>query len=148
MKKKEIEKALNNRNLKIVLCVLVFLMGIVLLLFNYMPNKKVTKKNNQKEVFAHTEDGITKEVIVEGVKFTNISMITKNKQTIFSASVVNTTENDIKREKYSIDLLNKKGIKIITLIASVPNGLKKGEVKTITAVSSGYYRNAFSKVIH
>lgn len=146
--KKDINKQLfKNHAIKIILAALLFILVLVLSSQKVTNNKKQKVEEPKDTSFAHTEEKITKDEIVDGVKFTNIILMTKNGQTTFTASVINTTNTDIKNSNYKIDLLDKKERVVITLIANVPNGLKPNEMKNVTAVAKGEFRRVTSKRI-
>lgn len=134
---------------KIILISLVFLLAIVPVMMN-ANNKRGLKKpviKNKEYTFKHVEDGIVKEEIVSGVKFSNISLITKNGQTTFTADVTNVTNENITKENFNINLLDKDNKVLITLRANISNGLKKGESKKVYASARGDFKNVVSKVI-
>lgn len=138
-------ETLLNKNSKVILAALLFVLIIVPLVLN---NKNIIKKlNRNKNIYYHEEKGIIKEEQIDGIKFTNISLITKNNQTTFSADVTNVSKEDIKTENLNVDLINKKKQTVITLVANIPNGLKKGESKRVTAVAKGEFKDVITKVI-
>lgn len=143
------KELLKNNKIKIILCGLLLVLSMILLSQKVIINKKEVEKKKKTidTSFAHTEADITKDELIDGVKFTNIILMTKDGQTTFTASVVNTTKEEIKNTNYKIDLLDKKERVVITLIANVPNGLKPSEIKNITAVAKGEFRKVISKRI-
>ena len=82
---------------------LVILIGIILVLFIFLlltiPKvKKGISKAQENNIYAHTEEGIIKEEEYEGVKFSNISMLTKDGYTTFTADITNTSDGNIEKE--------------------------------------------------
>lgn len=134
---------------KIVLVSLVFLLAIVPIMMNANNKRGLDKSSikSKEHTFKHIEEGIVKEENVNGVKFSNISLITKNGQTTFTADVTNITDDDIKKENFDINLLDKDNKVLITLRANIPNGLKKNESRKVYASARGDFKNVVSKVI-
>ena len=147
---------MNNKisgNYKIIFVALFAIIAIIPLMFNV--NKKMKPKEQKKPsikyidetTFTHESEGIIKNEKVQGVEFSNISLVTKNGQTTFTADVTNVTNSDIKKEDFDIDLLDKNDKVIITLRANIPNGLKKNETKKVSASAKGDFKNIVSKAI-
>lgn len=139
-----------NKYGKIILSSLVFILMLVPIMTKVKPE---TKKENKltligdDKTYKHVSNEIIKEETVEGVKFTNIVLLTNKGQTTFTADATNTTSNGIKKDNYKIELLDKKGKVLITLGASIPGGLKKGETKKITSVARGEFKEVVAKKI-
>lgn len=145
---KDMTDILSNKYVKVVLASIMIVIVTLPLLLNINPkkgNKKLAK--NKEETFAHTEDGIIKEEEYEGLKITNITMITKDGYTTFSADVTNTKEEPTDFENINIELKDEKGNTVITLLGNIGKGLKKNETRTITASAKGEYKAVTAKAI-
>lgn len=159
--KKELEEKSNNdsflfgeitKNKKIILSVLLLILLLIPIFLNarkFSNNIEVEnyKSDYNKKEFSHKEKGILKEEKISGIKFFNIKLYTKDGQTTFTADVTNVLNKDIETENFDIDLLDKKNNVVITLRANIPNGLKVGETKSITASAKGEFKNVVSKKI-
>ena len=144
---KKLKKIIKNKNVKIIIGILLILI-IAILLLKFLPKKHdndVVIKDS--EIHSHTEKGIIKEEEYKGVKFTNISMLTEKGYTTFTADVTNVSKENIETERLHISLKNKDGKEIIKLLAYIPGGLKVGEIKTITASAKGEFNDVVSKAI-
>lgn len=150
MKTKKLENIVNTEHLKILIAGFLLVMGVIPFIVKTLPLNKEAKQKKieyKGKEFKHIEEGIVKDEKVEGVKFSNIVFYTKDGQTTFTADVTNISNKDIKTEDLDIDLLDKKDEVVITLRANIPNGLKKGETKKVTASAKGEFKNVVSKVI-
>lgn len=150
MKTKKLENKVNTGYLKILIAGFLLIMGVIPFIVKTLPLKKEVKQKKieyKGKEFKHIEEGIVKDEKVEGVKFSNIVFYTKDGQTTFTADVTNISNKDIKTEDFDIDLLDKKDKAVITLRANIPNGLKKGETKKVTASAKGEFKNVVSKAI-
>lgn len=146
MNKKELNELFLDSNIRIFLLVLLSLISIIPIINTskkYIQPKLKTKQTG----FYHKEKGIIKEEEIDGIKFTNIKLFTKNNQTTFTAEVKNITGDDNPNKNLYIDLINKKGEVEITLVANMPGGMKKYESKTITATAKGEFKNVVTKKI-
>lgn len=143
----KLKKLLKNKNVKIIIGILIILIIaiLLLLLFPKAHDNDVAVKDNG--IYSHTEKGIIKEEEYKGVKFSNISMLTENGYTTFTADVTNVSKADIKNERLHISLRDKDGKEKIKLLAYIPGGLKVGEVKTVTASAKGDFKEVISKAI-
>lgn len=146
----DMKELLNNKSLKILLAGLLVLIAVLTAWFNLSPKKsseKIANSDKDKEIFAHTEEQIIKEEQLDGLKFSNISLITKNGYTTFTCDVTNTKEEEINTENVNIDLKDNEGNTVITLLGNIGSSLKPGEVRTITSNAKGDFKNVVSKVI-
>lgn len=143
---------LNKTNTKIILMTIVLL---VVLIPTWFFSKKEIEKHEKKinteeksyETFAHTDPGIIAEETYEGLKFTNISLITDKGYTTFTADVTNTNQSENKIKNVYIDLKDKDNKIIISLKGNLKLGLKSNEKDTITTKARGEFKNVVSKTI-
>lgn len=126
-------------NTKILLAGLLF--TIVILGILIKAGENFANKQNK------VEKTVAEEEVFKGVKFSNIKMEFKNGITVFTADLTNITKKEIKEENYYIDLFDKKGNLVITLLACVPGGLKPNETKDIIASATGSLKKAVTKEI-
>ena len=128
---------------------IIMIVGIIIIalsiLFIFIGSKVSIKQDNK--IFAHTSEGIIKEVEYNGVKFSNISMLTENGYTTFSADITNVSGEDISKERLHVVLKDSNGKEVIKYLAYFPGGLKKDETKTITASAHGNFTDAEVKEI-
>ncbi len=109
-------------------------------------NNKIAD-NTDSGIVANTKEGIIKEEVYEGLKFSNISLITENGYTTFSADVTNTTDTDNNISDVNIELKDKDDNTVITLRGNIGDTLKSGETRTITAVTKGNFKSIVTKTI-
>ena len=134
-----------KRKLIIIIGILFLLIGILLLTIPKV--KKGLTKAQENNIYAHTEEGIIKEEEYEGIKFSNISMLTKDGYTTFTADITNIADSNIEKERLHVQLRDKEGKDVIKYLAYFPGGLKKNETKTIEAVAHGNFEDAYTKEI-
>ena len=144
---KNVEKLLEQKHFKIILCAVVAVLLVVpFWLLKSNSNSKISK-NDDKDVFAHTESGIVKEEVFNNLKVNNITMITDNGYTTFTADVTNTASEPTDFENVNIVLKDKDGNVVITLLGNIGTGLKQNETRTISASAKGTFNNVSSKTI-
>lgn len=129
----------------ILLVVIIALVIGLIISFNF-DKVRLVKKDDQK-IIANTSADIIKEEVYENLKFTNISLITENGYSTFSADVTNISQTNSDISDVYIILQDKKGNEIITLRGNIGEPLKPNETRTITAVTKGELINVTSKVI-
>ncbi|MBR2840454.1 MAG: FxLYD domain-containing protein [Bacilli bacterium] len=136
-----------KQNKKVVLVVLLVIIIIGVVLFSIPKVKKNMVKLEDNGIYAHTEEGIIKEEEYDGIKFSNISMLTKDGYTTFTSDITNTSDSDIEKERLHIILKDENDKEALKYLAYFPGGLKKGETKTITATAHGNFTNVKTKII-
>lgn len=135
----------NRSKIILIIGIIIITLSILFIFVGSKKNKVSIKQDN--DIYAHTEENIIKEEEYSGIKYSNISMLTENDYTTFTADVTNVSDKDITNERFHISLKNKDGEEVIKLLAYIPNGLKKGEMKTITASAHGSFTDVVSKEI-
>lgn len=144
---KKFEKLLEQKNFKIILsAVVVVLLLVPFLLFKNNGSNKISK-NDDKDIFAHTDAEIVRDEEFNNLKISNITMITNNGYTTFTADVTNTAEEPTDFENINIELKDKDGNVIIVLLGNIGSGLKHNETRTISASAKGEFKNVSSKSI-
>lgn len=152
MKKFDKEKAMNfiKRNkitLLILLVVIIALIVGLIVSFNIGGKSDGITKNEEEGMTANTSEGIVSETTYEGLQFSNISLISENGYSTFSADVTNTATTDSTVSDVNIVLKDKDGNEVITLRGNIGTPLKPNETRTITAVTKGKFNNATTKEI-
>ena len=138
-------KIKEKMNLKVMIGIILIVLLIILFLVIKNHNNKVAINDNGVYVYSSLE--LVKDVEYKGLKFTNISMTSEKGYTTFTCDVTNTTDKDIEKETYNIKLKDKNNKEVVTLLAYLPGGIKKGETKTVTASTQGEYKEITSKEI-
>ena len=144
----DINKILNSTYLKIVLGGLFFIL-LVLTMWLKLKSNNDSKKlvNSEDKKYANTEQGIVKEEEVEGLNFSNISLITENGYTTFTCDVTNTSDSEINMENVDIVLKDKNDNTVITLLGNIGDLMKPSDTRTITASAKGEFKNVVTKAI-
>lgn len=132
----------NNQKAVIIILVLLVLF-VILLIANIKKEKNVTKP----DMVANTSSELIKEETYEGLKFNNISLISKDGYSTFTADVTNTSSETSNIQNVNIVLKDKKGNTIVTLLGNIGQSLKANETKTITASTKGELTGVVSKAI-
>lgn len=145
------KKLLDNTWVKVCLAALVLLLVVLGVWLATHPAEKkgnVGKNTEEKgERFAHTEASIIEEETYNGLKFSNISLITDDGYTTFTADVTNVSEEVSTVENVHIELKDENGTVVISLVGNVGAGLEPGATKTLTASAKGEFRSVVSKTI-
>lgn len=101
------------------------------------------------EPSANTEDGIVGEQTIDGLKFTNITLISEGESTVYTADVVNTTDAVIDAKSFNVTFKDNDGKEIATALvfvgtlapnASVPVS-SSVNINLLKAKSVEYVRN-------
>lgn len=135
----------NRSKIIMIIGIIIITLSILFIFIGSKKNKVSIKQDNK--IFAHTSEGIIKEEEYNGVKFSNISMLTENDYTTFSADITNVSGEDISKERLHVVLKDSNGKEVIKYLAYFPGGLKKDETKTITASAHGNFTDAEVKEI-
>ena len=149
-------KKLNKENIisfikKYKLYLIIFLVVVVALIIGLIISLGFDKEEisvaEEPGIVANTSEEVVKEETYEGLQFSNISLITENGYTTFTADVTNTTETDSTISDVDIILQDKDGNEVITLRGNIGEPLKSNGTRTITAVTKGNLKNVTAKVI-
>lgn len=146
-KKQVMEFVEKYRNYLIAILAVIIALIAGLTISNKLINKNKIADNTDSGIVANTKEGIIKEEVYEGLKFSNISLITENGYTTFSADVTNTTDTDNNISDVNIVLKDKNDNAVITLRGNIGDTLKSGETRTITAVTKGNFKSVVTKTI-
>lgn len=137
----------NKIPLLIFLVVIIALIVGLVISFNIGDKSDGITKNEEEGMTANTSEGIIAETTYQNLKFTNISLISEDGYSTFSADVTNTAESDSTISDVNIVLKDKDGNEVITLRGNIGEPLKTNETRTITAVTKGKFANATTKEI-
>ena len=95
----------------------------------------------------YVDEEVLKEEMISGIKFSNMSFNTKDGFTTLLADVTNTTGSDINKEELYMILKNNEDEEVDRLYIFIPNGLKVGETKTISATMQNEFEEISNKEI-
>ena len=137
----------NKIPLLIFLVVIIALIVGLVISFNIGDKSDGITKNEEEGMTANTSEGIIAETTYQNLKFTNISLISEDGYSTFSADVTNTAESDSTISDVNIVLKDKDGNEVITLRGNIGEPLKTNETRTITAVTKGKFANPTTKEI-
>lgn len=91
------------------------------------------KEEQLDDVKVNINDGIIKEQQVEMFQFKNTSLIYEDGTTTLETSVTNTSNNEEYLKEFNIQILNRNGNEIITLVGFIGDNIKPGETKIISS---------------
>ena len=144
--KKEIINFIKKNKLPLIILIVAIVAIVIGLIISFSFDKEKIASRTPKTV-ANTSEGVIKEENYEGLKFTNISLITEDGYSTFTADVTNTTTTDCNISDVDIVLQDKDGNEVITLRGNIGENLKPNETRTITAVTKGDLKNVTAKAI-
>ncbi len=145
MNKEKILNFIKKYKLQLIIFLVVFTALIIGLIISFSFKKVNIAKNDG--ITANTNAEVIKEETYEGLVLNNISLITENGYSTFTADVTNTNQTDSNIKDINIVLKDKKGNIVITLRGHIGENLKSNEKRTITAVTKGNLNNVYSKEI-
>lgn len=146
--KKNVINFIKKYKIQLIILLVVIIALIVGLIMSFSFDKVQIAKNDSQDIAANTSPDVIKEENYEGLKFTNISLITENGYSTFSADVTNTTQADSNIGDVNIVLKDKDDNEVITLRANIPGeSLKPNETKPITSVTKANLLNVTTKEI-
>lgn len=93
---------------------------------------------------ANTDEAVVGEQIIDGLKFTNVTLISEGESTVYTADVVNTTDTAIDVKSFNIILKDKDGNDLVTLLGFVGSTIAPNESAQITSSVSMNLLNAKS----
>ena len=133
-------------------CLMVVLATIVTLVIGFsisgnFSKEKISLNSKSSGMVANTNKDVIKEEVYENLKFTNISLITEDGYSTFTADVTNTGNEDSNISDVNIVLKDKNGNSVITLRGNIGDTLKAGEARTITASTKGELNGVVAKAI-
>ena len=129
----------------IFLVVVIALIVGIIISFNF--NKEKISIAKEPKIVANTKEGVIKEETYENLTFNNISLITEDGYTTFTADVTNTSAENSTISDVDIVLQDKDGNEVITLRGNIGEPLKPNETTTITSVTKGELKDVTTKII-
>lgn len=120
---------------------------IALIMFNRGNNDIANNTKKKTGTTANTSVELISEEVYEGLKFSNISLITKDGYSTFTADVTNESGVDSTIQDVNIVLKDKDGNEVIVLRGNIGDGLKVSETRTITASVKDELTSVTSKEI-
>lgn len=149
MKKIKKEDIINfiKKNKKFLIILLVAVIALIIGLVISFGFGKEELASGEPTTVANTSADVIKEENYEGLKFTNISLITEDGYSTFTADVTNTNTTDSNISDVDIILQDEDGNEVITLRGNIGEGLKPNETRTITASTKGDLKDVTAKVI-
>ena len=146
--KEDVMKFIKKYKIQLIIFLVVIVALIIGLIISFGFDKESIAKNDDTKIVANTNADVIKEETYEGLKFTNISLITEKGYSTFTADVTNTTQTNSNISDVNIVLKDKNGNNVITLRGNIPGEpLKPNETKTITATAHANLSDVSSKEI-
>ena len=145
--KENIISFVKKYKLYLIIFLVVVIALIIGLIISFGFDKEEISVAEEPGIVANTSEDVVKEETYEGLQFSNISLITENGYTTFTADVTNTSDTDSTISDVDILLQDKDGNEVITLRGNIGEPLKPNETRTITAVTKGDLKNVTAKVI-
>ena len=145
--KENIISFVKKYKLYLIIFLVVVIALIIGLIISFGFDKEEISVAEEPGIVANTSEDVVKEETYEGLQFSNISLITENGYTTFTADVTNTSDTDSTISDVDILLQDKDGNEVITLRGNIGEPLKPNETRTITAVTKGDLKDVTAKVI-
>lgn len=147
LNKENIISFIKKYKLYLIIFLVVVIALIVGIIISFKFNKEKISIAKEPKIVANTKEGIIKEETYENLKFNNISLITEDGYTTFTADVTNTSAENSTISDVDIVLQDKDGNEVITLRGNIGEPLKPNETRTITSVTKGELKGVTTKVI-
>lgn len=99
-------------------------------------NKKPDDNNGNTtitEPSANTDDAVVGEQTIDGLKFTNITLISEGESTVYTADVVNTTDAAIDVKSFNVTFKDKDGKEIVTILVFVGSNIAPNESASVSS---------------
>ena len=147
LNKENIISFIKKYKLYLIIFLVVVIALIVGIIISFKFNKEKISIAKEPKIVANTKEGIIKEEIYENLTFNNISLITEDGYTTFTADVTNTSAENSTISDVDIVLQDKDGNEVITLRGNIGEPLKPNETRTITSVTKGELKDVTTKII-
>ena len=97
--------------------------------------KKDDNKENTTvtEPSANTDDAVVGEQTIDGLKFTNITLIPEGESTVYTADVINTTDAAIDVKSFNVTFKDKDGKEIVTILVFVGSNIAPNESASVSS---------------
>lgn len=138
-----------HRNETIVCLIVVILLLCVLIAGLNNTGKSGIAKGDDKKITAITNEGISKNEKYGDLEFSNFTLIKtkENNQFTMSANVKNTSDKSSDIEQVKVEVKDKDGNVLASLLGYIGKEFKSGESRTITMSTSANLEKATSKTI-
>lgn len=147
LSKENIISFIKKYKLYLIIFLVVVIALIVGIIISFKFNKEKISIAKEPKIVANTKEGIIKEETYENLTFNNISLITEDGYTTFTADVTNTSAENSTISDVDIVLQDKDGNEVITLRGNIGEPLKPNETRTITSVTKGELKDVTTKII-
>ena len=97
--------------------------------------KKDDNKGNTTvtEPSANTDAAVVGEQTIDGLKFTNITLISEGESTVYTADVENTTDAAIDVKSFNVTFKDKDGKEIVTILVFVGSNIAPNESASVSS---------------
>lgn len=116
-----------------VLCGILVFVLVFLLAFGLFRGKDSKDKTTENDTHANTSEDVIKDQEVEGLRFSNTSLIMENGGSKLTTEVKNLTGEDIDLQSFDILVKDKDGKEMVTLLGYVGEVIKADETRIITS---------------
>ena len=147
LNKENIISFIKKYKLYLIIFLVVVIALIVGIIISFKFNKEKISIAKEPKIVANTKEGVIKEETYENLTFNNISLITEDGYTTFTADVTNTSAENSTISDVDIVLQDKDGNEVITLRGNIGEPLKPNETRTITSVTKGELKDVTTKII-
>lgn len=121
----------------IILVLIILIVGVGVYLLKPKEIKEEKTKINE------TNEKLTEDQVIDNVLISNVSLVTKNNKTIFSAKITNLTANEINYKNLKV-LVKNKNKELASLICYFGENLGPEETKIVTSETDTNLKNANS----
>ncbi len=122
-----------KKRLIMVLCGILVFVLVFLLAFGLFRGKDSKDKTTENDTHANTSEDVIKDQEVEGLRFSNTSLIMENGGSKLTTEVKNLTGEDIDLQSFDILVKDKDGKEMVTLLGYVGEVIKADETRIITS---------------
>lgn len=129
---KNITEEKKKRLIVVLSGILVFAL-VFFLAFGLFSGNDSKDKTTENGTYANTSEDVIKDQEVEGLRFSNTSLIMENGRSKLTTEVKNLTGEDIDLQSFDILVKDKDGKEMVTLLGYVGEVIKADETRIITS---------------
>lgn len=123
-----------HRKASVITAIVLIVIIIGLIFFGTMDRAEDNKsKKKTEETRAITAEGLIREDRFEGLVFNNVMLIKKGDMYTLTMDVRNETANEIDIPQVDVDMIDKNGNTLITLLGYIGEKMQPNETRTITS---------------
>ena len=122
-----------KKRLIVVLCGILLFALVFFLAFGLFSGNDSKDKTTENGTYANTSEDVIKDQEVEGLRFSNTSLIMENGRSKLTTEVKNLTGEDIDLQSFDILVKDKDGKEMVTLLGYVGEVIKADETRIITS---------------